>query len=240
MILFPAIDLKDGKIVRLRQGDYQKVTRYDKTPLEQARLWAAAGAHWLHMVDLDAAKSGRPEHKKIIAEVAQKSGLKVQVGGGIRNPEMARAYLDEGVSRVVVGTQAVKDPEFLRGLGEKFPGRVALGLDTRDGKIAVQGWTETTETSVADYLAHAPLQGVACLIFTDIGRDGMLKGPNLPALKSVLKICPVPVIASGGVGSLQDLEAIAKLKDEKILGVIVGKALYEEKFTVEEALKITD
>ncbi len=238
MILLPAIDLKDGRVVRLTRGNYDQVTVYPRAPLEQAKNWAAQGAEWVHMVDLDAAKSGRPVHRDLISQVSRETGLKVQVGGGIRSLEMARAYLEAGVARVVVGTQAVKDPNFLRTLGEQFPQRIALGLDTKSGKISIQGWTETTEFSVKDFLVRAPLEGISCLVFTDIARDGTLKGPNLDALRSVMSLSPLPVIASGGVSQLSDLEALKNIADEKLMGVIVGKALYEGKFTLKQALDL--
>ncbi|MGH7830418.1 MAG: 1-(5-phosphoribosyl)-5-[(5-phosphoribosylamino)methylideneamino]imidazole-4-carboxamide isomerase [Candidatus Binatia bacterium] len=238
MILFPAIDLKDGQVVRLKQGDYSRVTRYAKDALAQAREFAAQGAEWLHMVDLDAAKAGQAVNRKLIAQVAKQSGLKVQVGGGIRSVEMAGAYLGEGVSRVVVGTKAARDPDFLRALGATYPKQVALGLDTKDGKIAVQGWTETLDVSAEDFLKSASLQGIYCLIFTDIARDGMLTGPNLQALRRVMAATELPVIASGGIARLEDIRALADLENCKLLGVIVGKALYEGKFTLKEALQV--
>src|SRR5262249_47609596 len=199
MIVFPAIDLKDRKVVRLKQGDYGQVTAYSEHPLRLARRWGEEGAEWIHMVDLDAAKSGVPAHRELIARIAKEVPVKLQVGGGIRSIETARQYLSNGVARIVVGTKAAQDPKFLGELGKNFPGKVALGLDTKEGKIAVQGWTETTGLSVPDYLKRAPLAGVACLIFTDIARDGMLTGPNLSALREVLKATELPVIASGGI-----------------------------------------
>lgn len=240
MIIFPAIDLKDSQVVRLTQGDYEQVTHYAKKPLDQAKEFADAGAQWLHMVDLDAAKAGQAVNRKIVAEVAQKSGLKVQVGGGIRSLEMARTYLEDGVSRVVVGTKAAQDPAFLESLGNHFPGQVALGLDTKQGKIAIHGWTQTIETTAVDFLKNAPLQGIYCLIFTDIARDGMLSGPNIAELQKIMAATELPVIASGGVSCLQDLRDLLDLEDCKLLGVITGKALYEGKFTLKDALKIAE
>jgi phosphoribosylformimino-5-aminoimidazole carboxamide ribotide isomerase len=240
MILFPAIDLKDGQVVRLKQGDYGQVTQYSKSPLAQAMEFAAAGAQWLHMVDLDAAKAGKPVNRKIVAEVAAKSGLKVQIGGGIRSLEMAQTYFEEGVSRVVVGTKAAQDPDFLAALGETFPQQVALGLDTKEGKIAIQGWTQTLDTTVEDFLKTAPLAGIYCLIFTDIARDGMLSGPNLAELKKVMAASELSVIASGGISSLKDIQDLVDLEDCKLLGVIVGKALYEGKFNLKDAIKVVN
>ena len=238
MILFPAIDLKDGKVVRLKQGDYDQVTQYGDDALTVAKQFAAQGAQWVHVVDLDAAKSGEPKNQAIVEAIAAQSGLKVQTGGGIRSKETAGKYLSAGVSRVVVGTQAVREPKFLAELGQAFPGQIALGLDTKGGKIAVTGWTETVDQSLEAYLQTAPLHGVATLIFTDISRDGMLTGPNLESLKKALAASPVPVIASGGVAALEDLKSLVALKNNKLLGVITGKALYEGKFTVAQALQV--
>lgn len=237
MMILPAIDIKDGKVVRLSQGDYGKVTRYAEDPLAQAMRFAAQGAQWVHVVDLDAAKAGKPVNDAVIRQIARTTGLQVQVGGGIRTLSMARDYLEGGVARVVVGTRAVRDPDFLKDLSGNFPGRVALGLDTKGGLIAVQGWTQTTGDTLEGFLQSAPLQGVACLIVTDIARDGMLTGPNLEALKKALQLSPIPVIASGGVSSLQDLQSLKGLNDPKLWGVITGKALYEGRFTLEEALQ---
>jgi phosphoribosylformimino-5-aminoimidazole carboxamide ribotide isomerase len=239
MIVFPAIDLKDGKAVRLRQGDYDQVTHYSDDPLQLVRQFKNDGAEWIHVVDLDAAKAGRPVHLELIARMAREAGpVHLQVGGGIRTVEAADAYFAENISRVVVGTKAVQDPEFLRRLGEAHPKRIALGLDTKAGKIAVHGWTETTGLSVAEYLQQAPLEGVHSLIFTDIARDGMLTGPNLEALREVLKVTVLPVIASGGVSSLEDIRALVEMEDCKLLGVITGKAIYENKFSLKDAIAL--
>ena len=240
MILFPAIDLKNGKAVRLKQGDYDQVTEYSDDPLTLAQSFAAAGTKWIHIVDLDAAKSGTPVHRELIARIAREVPVKLQVGGGIRSAETAGQYLSDGVARVVVGTKATQDPKFLAELGTNFPGKIALGLDTKAGKIAVQGWTETTGLTVPEYLKSAPLAGIYCLIFTDIARDGMLTGPNLPALREVMAATELPVIASGGIASLEDLKALVNLKDCKLLGAITGKALYEGKFSLRDALKVAE
>lgn len=237
MILFPAIDIKDSKVVRLTQGDYEQVTEYAEDPVSQAKAFVQQGASWLHVVDLDAAKAGQPVNQKIIAKIVQETSLQVQIGGGIRSVEMAQQYLDLGVKRIIVGTQAVKDPLFLQTLAKKFPQQVALGIDTKEGKIAIQGWTETVSQSLKGYLTQTPLSGVACLIFTDIARDGMLSGPNLQALQEVLDASPIPVIASGGISSLEDLRKLNSLNHPNLLGVISGKAIYEGRFTLQEALK---
>jgi len=238
MIFFPAIDLKEGRVVRLKQGDYDQVTQYSEDPVQVAQDWARQGAQWLHLVDLDAAKAGRPVNHELILKICEVQGLKVQVGGGIRDIKMARSYLEGGVARVVVGTQAIQEPSFLKALGETFPDRVALGLDTKKGHLALKGWTETTALSAEEYLKTAPLKGIACLIFTDIARDGTLQGPNLEALRDILAQSPLPVIASGGISGLKDLRELTRVQDPKLMGVISGKALYEGKFTLREALEI--
>jgi phosphoribosylformimino-5-aminoimidazole carboxamide ribotide isomerase len=239
MIVFPAIDLKDGKAVRLKQGDYDQVTQYSDDPLALARRFKQEGAEWIHIVDLDAAKTGKTVHLDRIARIAREvAPVKIQVGGGIRTLETADAYFDAGIERVVVGTKAVQDPAFLASLAKAHPGHIALGLDTKAGKIAVQGWTETTGTSIRDYLQTAPLSGVACLIFTDIARDGMLTGPNVQALQEVTQATELPIIASGGVSSLQDIQTLVDLEDCQLLGVITGKALYEGKFSLQEAIQV--
>jgi len=239
MIVFPAIDLKDGKAVRLKQGDYDQVTQYSDDPLALARRFKQEGAEWIHIVDLDAAKAGSPVHLELIARIAKEvAPVKIQVGGGIRSLEVAKAYFDAGIERVVIGTKAVQDPAFLASLGKAHPGRIALGLDTKAGKIAVQGWTETTGTSIRDYLQTAPLSGVVCLIFTDIARDGMLTGPNVQALQEVARATELPIIASGGVSSLQDIQTLVDLEDCHLLGVITGKALYEGNFSLQEAIQV--
>jgi phosphoribosylformimino-5-aminoimidazole carboxamide ribotide isomerase len=224
-------------VVRLKQGDYGQVTRYGDNPVAWAGYWAEQGAEWLHVVDLDAAKSGQTVNLVVIAEIARRSGLKVQIGGGIRSLAMAQLYFNEGITRVVVGTKATEEPEFLQAMGKTFPNKVALGLDVKEGKIAIQGWTETTDRTVEEFLKTAPLEGICCLIFTDISRDGMLTGPNLPALQRVMAATELPVIASGGIATLDDIRALAGLKNRKLLGAIVGKALYEGKLSLPEALK---
>ncbi len=239
MILFPAIDIKDGKVVRLRQGDYNQVTPYAEDPLHIAKAWQEKGARWLHVVDLDAAKAGQPIHAQKIFEIAAQTGLRLQVGGGIRNLEMARTYLAGGVEKIVVGTQAIRKPEFLQELAAAFPGKIALGLDAKNGSLAVDGWTETTETRTVDFLRRTPLEGVAWVIFTDISRDGMLNGPNLESLSQVLEASPIPVVASGGISCLDDLVQLQNLNHPRLQGMIAGKALYENRFTLEEALAIT-
>ena len=236
MLLIPAIDLQDGKCVRLRQGDMGQVTRYSDDPVGMGQHWQALGAEFLHVVDLDGAVGGTPKHLSQIENLAHTLSIPIQVGGGIRNIKTVRMYLDSGVDRVVVGTAALREPEFLRQAAAAFPQKILLGLDVKEGLVAVSGWTEislVTPSQVFAEIRSLPLAGV---VFTDIGRDGMLKGPNLSALQEAAQACPVPVIASGGVTSLKDVLAIHRLH-RNITGMIIGKALYEGTLDLVEALK---
>lgn len=236
MLLIPAIDLKDGKCVRLRQGAMDQVTRYSDDPVAMAEQWQNLGAGYLHVVDLDGAVTGSPQHLPQIEAIAKRPGLRVQVGGGIRRVSTVQTYFNAGVDRVVVGTAALRDPEFLAQAATTFPGTILLGLDVKNGYVAVQGWTEVssmTPSQLFDKVGTLPLAGV---VFTDISKDGMLEGPNLLALKEAAQASPFPVIASGGVTSLQDIRAVQTLH-ANISGMIIGKALYEGTLNLPEALK---
>jgi phosphoribosylformimino-5-aminoimidazole carboxamide ribotide isomerase len=238
MDLYPAIDIRGGRCVRLTQGDYDRETVYGDDPVAVAKGYEAAGAPWVHVVDLDAARSGRPENREVVAAVAAAVGVPVQSGGGVRDDAAAEALLSAGVRRVVIGTAALRDPELVRRLAAAWPGRIAVGIDGRGGEAAVQGWTEGSGVSVLDAVARFEDAGVAAVVVTDIGRDGTLTGPDLDGLSAVLERTSIDVIASGGVGSLDDLRALAALSagGGRLAGVIVGKALYEGVFTAEEAI----
>lgn len=239
MLLIPAIDLKDGKCVRLRQGAMDQVTRYSDDPVGMAAQWQNLGATYLHVVDLDGAVTGSPQHLPHIEAIAKRPGLRIQVGGGIRQVSTVQTYLNAGVDRVVVGTAALRDPQFLAQAATTFPGTVLLGLDVKNGYVAVQGWTEVsslTPSQLFEKVGALPLAGV---VFTDISKDGMLEGPNLLALKEAAQASPFPVIASGGVTSLQDVQAVQTLH-ANISGIIIGKALYEGTLNLSEALKIVN
>lgn len=239
MLLIPAIDLKDGKCVRLRQGAMDQVTRYSDDPMAMAEQWQHLGAHYLHVVDLDGAVTGRPQHLTQIEAIAKRPGLRIQVGGGIRQVSTVQTYLKAGVDRVVVGTAALRNPEFLAEAATTFPAKVLLGIDIKDGFVAVQGWTEVsslTPQQLFNKVRALPLAGV---VFTDISKDGMLEGPNLSALKDAAQASPFPVIASGGVTSLQDVQAVQGL-DPNISAIIIGKALYEGTLNLAEALKMVN
>jgi len=228
MIVIPAIDLKDGRCVRLRQGDMAAETVYSDDVPSVARQWQQAGASVIHVVDLNGAVDGEPRNLREIQSVIATVSVKVQVGGGIRNIDTVRRYLKAGVSRVVLGTAALTDRAFLEQACAEFPLRILLGLDARDGKVAVQGWTTVSETRAIDLLKEVSGCELGAVIYTDISRDGMLSGPNLSALKEVVEYSSFPVIASGGITRVEDLRAVQSL-GPRIEGVIVGKALYDGK-----------
>lgn len=233
--LYPAIDLRGGRVVRLLEGDYDRETAYDDDPVAVAKGFEAAGAPWVHVVDLDAARTGRPENRDVVAAIAGAVDVPVQAGGGVRDEAAAEALFEAGVRRVVLGTAAVEQPELVASLASAHPGGVAVGLDARSGELAVRGWTDRAGLTVADLVHRFTASGVAAFVVTEISRDGMLTGPDLVGLADVLAATDVDVIASGGVGTLDHLRALAALRPAPA-GVIVGKALYEARFTVEEAL----
>lgn len=237
MLLIPAIDLKDGKCVRLRQGEMSQVTQYSDDPVGMAEHWQNLGAPYLHIVDLDGAVEGTPKHLSKIEAIAKKLTIPIQVGGGIRNIDTIHAYRSSGVDRVVVGTAALDDPEFLALIAQQFPQKILVGIDVKQGLVAVHGWTTVstrTPQQVFDSLKELPLGGI---VFTDISRDGMLNGPNIAALREAAETSPVPVIASGGVTTLEDIQAIQNI-ESNISGVIIGKALYEGTLDLQAALTL--
>ena len=240
MELYPAIDLRAGRCVRLYQGDYLRETAYGTDPVTVARTFAAAGARWLHVVDLDAARTGAPENRDTVAAIARAvaPGMATQVGGGIRDQATAEALWSVGVTRVVLGTAAVENPALVRELAAEHP--VVVGVDVRDGEVAVRGWTEGSGRRLADVLAGFEGVGLAAVVVTEIGRDGTLAGPDLELFASAMEATSADVVASGGVGSLADLEALGSLEasGRRLAGVIVGKALHEGLFSVEEAVAV--
>lgn len=247
MELYPAIDLRGGRCVRLHQGDYGRETVYGDDPIALALGFADAGAPWVHIVDLDAARTGAPTNRPAVAGVAASMaevGVRVQSGGGVRDEEAAEALFDAGVTRVVIGTAAMEDPAFVERVARRHPGGVAVGLDARVGEVAVRGWTEGSGTTMDDILSDVLPRfaeaGVGAVVVTEISRDGTLAGPDLDGLASVLAATGLDVIASGGVGTLDDLVALAGLQHAGrcLAGAIVGKAIYEGRFTVVEALQV--
>jgi phosphoribosylformimino-5-aminoimidazole carboxamide ribotide isomerase len=239
MDLFPAIDLRGGKCVRLYQGDYGKETVYGDDPVSQARAFAAAGAPWVHVVDLDAARTGEPVNRPVIAAIAAAVGVPVQVGGGVRDDASAKALFDAGVARVVIGTAALDDPAFVRRLAASH--RVAVGLDAKGREVAVRGWIDGSGRDIVDVAAGFADAGVEALVVTQIARDGTLEGPDIEGLSEMLAASPVPVVASGGVGTLAHIGDLAALRvgGRALAGAIVGRALYEQKFTIEQAVAAT-
>ncbi|WP_018936454.1 MULTISPECIES: 1-(5-phosphoribosyl)-5-[(5-phosphoribosylamino)methylideneamino]imidazole-4-carboxamide isomerase [unclassified Thioalkalivibrio] len=236
MLVIPAIDLKEGKCVRLRQGRMEDSTVFGEEPVEMARRWVEAGAERLHIVDLDGAFAGRPRNAEAIHAIVETfPDLTIQIGGGIRDDDTVQAYLDAGVQYVIIGTRAVSAPHFVNDLCLEFPGHIIVGLDARDGKIAVDGWSKLSRHDVIDLAQHFESDGVAAIIYTDIARDGMMEGPNVEATAKLAENVRVPVIASGGVSSLDDIRSLARGADAGIDGVIVGRALYEDAFTLEQA-----
>lgn len=240
MDLYPAIDLRDGRCVRLYQGDYDREQVYGDDPVSQARAFAAEGACWVHMVDLDAARSGvpSPRNRELIAAVVAAVDVPVQVGGGVRDDRAAGELLDAGVARVVVGTAALDRPDWVRRLAARHPGQVAVGLDARGRDVAVRGWEQRSGRDLADVAREFDDAGVAALVVTEIGRDGTLAGPDLDQLALVLGSSSLDVVASGGVGTLDDLRALDGLAvgERRLAGAIVGRALYEKAFTVADAV----
>lgn len=242
MDLYPAIDLRGGRCVRLRRGDFAEETVYDDDPVRVATDLAGAGARWIHVVDLDAARTGEPAHREVIAAICESVTSRIQVGGGVRTREVAAALLAGGVDRVVVGTAAVEQPELVVELAARFPGAIAVGLDAREGEVAVRGWQEGSGLDLVELAARFAGSGAAALVVTEIGRDGTLEGPAFDQLAAVLEVSEVPVVASGGVGTLADLRTLAGVqgRGRRLAGVVVGVALYEGRFTVAEALAALD
>ena len=243
MLIIPAIDLKDGRCVRLKQGDMATATVFSDDPVAMARHWAAQGARRLHIVDLNGAVAGRPKNEKVIREIIQAVGgeLPIELGGGIRDLDTIESYLDAGVQFVVIGTAAVKNPGFLSDACYAFPGHIIAGLDAKDGKVAVEGWSKMTGHEVIDLAKKFEDYGVEALIYTDIGRDGMLTGVNIEATLKLAQAVKIPLIASGGLNSVKDVELIcAKLLPEGIIGAIAGRALYEGKLDLKKAQAAAD
>ncbi len=236
--ILPAIDLLGGRCVRLRQGRYDDVTVFDDDPGRVAASYAEAGSHWVHVVDLDGARDGKPGNASAVAAVlARAEGLSVELGGGIRDLASVDAWVGRGVARVVVGTAALRDPGLVREAARRHPGKVAVGIDARDGRVAVEGWTETSETTALDLARRFEDAGVAALIHTDIARDGVGTGPNLEATAEIAEAVTIPVIASGGVASLDHVRAAAALHARGVAGLIIGRALYDGDVVLGDALE---
>ena len=238
MILFPAIDLKNGQCVRLQQGDMARATVFNLDPAAQARAFAAQGFAYLHVVDLDGAFAGKPINALAVEAMLKAVTIPVQLGGGIRDLRTIEAWLAKGVARVIIGTAAVRDPELVKTAAKRFPGRVAVGLDARDGRVAVEGWAETSQVTALDIAARFEDAGVAAIIFTDIARDGLLKGLNWEATIALAEAISIPVIASGGLASIDDVRTLMEPRANKLAGAIAGRALYDGRLDAKAALAL--
>ena len=238
MILFPAIDLKNGEAVRLEQGDMARATIFHRDPAEQARVFAAQGFEYLHIVDLDGAFAGKPMNAAAVERILATVKIPLQLGGGIRDRATIDAWLDNGIRRVIIGTAAVRDPALVKAAARAHPGRIAVGLDARDGAVAVEGWAETSEISALDIARRFEDAGVAAIIYTDIARDGMLRGLNLDATIALAEAVSVPVIASGGLASIDDVRALLTPRAQKLEGAVVGRALYDGRLDAAAALQL--
>jgi phosphoribosylformimino-5-aminoimidazole carboxamide ribotide isomerase len=238
MIIIPAIDLKDGCCVRLFQGDMDNETVYFKNPLDAAWHWVSEGATFIHIVDLNGAVEGRPVHTRDVETICRQTSLTVELGGGLRSVEAVEAAFELGVSRVVIGTAAYDNPEFLRTLCKKFPSKIVVGIDARKDKVAVKGWKETTAMDAVELAKRCEKEGVSRIIYTDISRDGTQNGVNLDETLKIAQAIKIPVIASGGVATLEDIRRLIPLEKEGVEGVVVGSALYSGAFTFRDAARI--
>lgn len=235
MIVYPAIDIRGGHAVRLVEGDYDRETVFDADPVDAAQRWAKDGAEWIHIVDLDGARDGTRQNSGVISRIRETVDCKLQLGGGIRTMGDIDEVVALGVNRVVIGSAAVTDPGLVTAAVKRMGARIAVGLDARDGKLATHGWREQTDVSALETACRFAADGVEHVIFTDIGRDGRLEGPNLAALREMVEGVPINVIASGGISSLDD---VASVRDLGVAGVIIGAALYHQKFTLADALAV--
>tara|TARA_R110002111_G_scaffold124747_6_gene189379 strand:+ start:34032 stop:34766 length:735 start_codon:yes stop_codon:yes gene_type:complete len=241
MILIPAIDLKDGKCVRLRQGRMDDETIFSENPVEVASRWVNEGAKRLHIVDLDGAFAGKPVNTQVIHDISRAHpDLIIQVGGGIRDEDTIQAYLNAGVQYVIIGTKAVNAPHFVRDVCIEFPGHIIVGLDAKDGKVAIDGWSKLSKHDIIDLAQHFEDDGVDSIIYTDIGRDGMMSGVNVEETAKLASAIRIPVIASGGITSLDDIRALGAVADEGIMGAITGRAIYEGTLDFAEGEKLAE
>lgn len=236
MLIFPAIDLYGGKVVRLYKGDYAQMTVYSENPIEVARDFEAAGAEWIHMVDLEGARDGTTPNLSVVADIAKNTALKVEIGGGIRSMETVKTYVDAGVSRVILGTAAVKDPDFLKAALDAYGDKIAVGVDIKDGKVAIRGWLETAEDDAMTFCEKMQKLGVKTIISTDISKDGAMMGANHALYREMSERFDMQIIASGGVSSMDD---VTRLRVLNIYGAIIGKAYYTGAISLKEAIEVS-
>ncbi|MGD9174071.1 MAG: 1-(5-phosphoribosyl)-5-[(5-phosphoribosylamino)methylideneamino]imidazole-4-carboxamide isomerase [Desulfobacterales bacterium] len=238
MIVIPAVDIKNGKCVRLLQGRLNDDTVYSDDPAAMAAKWERLGAQIIHVIDLDGAISKSPRNVAVIREIAQSVQVPIQLGGGIRNEQTVAMYLEMGIRRFIIGTEAIRSPEFVKRICKSYPDQIIVGIDARNGKVAIDGWTQTTHVEAVDLARAFEDCGVAAINFTDIQRDGMQTGPNLEATKQLAEAISIPVVASGGVSSIQDIKDLLALEEFGVIGVIVGKALYSGELDLKVALEM--
>ncbi|GAB4363882.1 MAG: 1-(5-phosphoribosyl)-5-[(5-phosphoribosylamino) methylideneamino]imidazole-4-carboxamide isomerase [Deltaproteobacteria bacterium] len=236
--VIPAIDIRGGKAVRLRQGRAEEATVFSESPVEVAKRFAAEGASMIHVVDLDGAFTGRPVNFEMIRRIVAASGIPVQVGGGVRNYDIASRYLGAGVSRIILGTSIVRNPEEVLRITKAYPGKVAAGIDAKDGFVAIRGWVEVTGVRAVDLARDMEQSGVACFVYTDIARDGMMSGPNFASIREFARGLSTPVIASGGVGGLADVEALRAMEEDGVAGVVIGRAMYDGSLSLADLLRL--
>lgn len=238
MIFFPAIDIYEGFCVRLEKGDFEKKTIFNKNPLDQAKIFQDMGCDWIHIVDLDGAKNGNSDNFDIVREIALKTDLKIQFGGGVRTSSKISSLISSGIERVIIGTKAIDDISFLEEACKDFPNKIAIGIDARKGKVSIEGWTKDSGVSANEFAVIAESKGVCAIIFTDIDKDGVMEGPNIGSTLEIAKSVNIPVIVSGGVSSIKDVLQIKNNEKSGIGGMICGRAVYDKKVDIREALTI--
>ena len=238
MIFFPAIDIYEGSCVRLEKGDFEKKTIFNKNPLDQAKIFQDMGCDWIHVVDLDGAKNGNSDNFDIVKEIALKTDLKIQFGGGVRTSSKISSLINNGIERVIIGTKAVDDISFLEEACKDFPNKIAIGIDARKGRVSIEGWTKDSGVRANEFAVIAESKGVCAIIFTDIDKDGVMAGPNIDSTLEIAKSVNIPVIVSGGVSSIKDVLQIKNNEKSGIGGMICGRAVYDKKVDIREALNI--
>ena len=238
MIFFPAIDIYQGKCVRLEKGDFEKKTIFNEDPVDQAKFFEDMGCNWIHVVDLDGAKNGSSSNFNIVEEISLKTNLKIQFGGGVRSIAKIKSLLNVGIERVVIGTKAINDISFLDVVCRDFPNKIVIGIDARKGKVSIEGWTKDSGVNANELAINAEKKGVCAIIFTDIDKDGLMSGPNIPSTLEIAKAVNIPVIVSGGVSAIEDVIEVKENEGSGIGGVICGRAVYDKKVDIKEALKI--